>query len=116
MSKQNRRTNYTNCSSKKPNDEPQNSIADEATESVEVNISAEATESSEASNHVGVVVGCEKLNVRKEPSINSEVVFQFPCSMEVEIFAEKSTEDWFYVCNAAGIEGFCMKKYIDSRK
>lgn len=112
MSKQNRRTNYTNYSSKKTNDEPQNSIADEVTESV----SAEVSESVEATNPVGVVVGCEKLNVRKEPSINSEVVFQFPCNMEVEIFVDKSTEDWFYVCNAAGIEGFCMKKYIDSRK
>ena len=110
MSKQNRRTNYTNYSSKKPNDEPQNPIAEEVTEPVEV------AESVEAINPVGVVVGCEKLNVRKEPSINSEVVFQFPCSMEVEIFVDKSTEDWFYVCNAAGIEGFCMKKYIDSRK
>ena len=114
MSKQNRRTNYTNYSSKKPNDEPQNSIVDEVTE----NESAEVTESVsvEETNPVGVVVGCEKLNVRKEPSINSEVVFQFPCNMEVEIFIDKSTEDWFYVCNAAGIEGFCMKKYIDSRK
>ena len=110
MSKQNRRTNYTNYSSKKPNDEPQNSIADK------VNESAEVTESVEVANPVGIVVGCEKLNVRKEPSVNSEVVFQFPCNMEVEIFIDKSTEDWFYVCNAAGIEGFCMKKYIDSRK
>lgn len=107
MSKQNRRTNYTNYSSKKPNDEPQKPIKDEVTEFVEVNESVEAT------NHIGVVVGCEKLNVRKEPSINSVVVFQFPCNMEVEIFIDKSTEDWFYVCNAAGIEGFCMKKYID---
>ena len=108
MSKQNRRTNYTNYSSKKPNDEPQNSIVDEVTENESVSV--------EETNPVGVVVGCEKLNVRKEPSINSEVVFQFPCNMEVEIFVDKSTEDWFYVCNAAGIEGFCMKKYIDFRK
>ena len=112
MPKQYRRTNYTNYSSKKPNDEPQNSIADEVTETE----SEEVTEPVEATNPVGVVVGCEKLNVRKEPSISSEVVFQFPCNMEVEIFVDKSTEDWFYVCNAAGIEGFCMKKYIDSRK
>ena len=106
MSKRNRRTNYTNYSSKKPNDEPQNSIADEVAE----------PESVEVTNPVGIVVGCEKLNVRKEPSINSDVIFQFPCNMEVEIFIDKSTEDWFYVCNAAGIEGFCMKKYIDYRK
>ena len=112
MSKQNRRTNYTNYSSKKPNDEPQNSITDEVTESV----SAEVSESVEATNPVGVVVGCEKLNVRKEPSINSDVVFQFPCNMEIEIFLDKSTDDWLHVCNAAGIEGFCMKKYIDYRK
>lgn len=112
MSKQNGRTNYTNYSSKKRSNEPQNSIADEVTESVSV----EVTEFVEAANPIGVVVGCEKLNVRKEPSINSEVVFQFPCNMEVEIFVDKSTEDWFYVCNAAGIEGFCMKKYIDSRE
>ena len=110
MSKQYRRTNYTNYSSKKPNDEPQNPIADGVADSVEVNESVEAT------NHIGIVVGCEKLNVRKEPSINSEVVFQFPCNMEVKIFIDKSTEDWFYVCNAAGIEGFCMKKYIESSK
>ena len=128
MSKQNKRTDYTNYSVKNQKNAYEKQTADEAIEETEIFESLEPVadeidieepvveDSSLASNAYGIVFGCEKLNVRKEPSINSYAVCQFPCNMEVKIIKDKSVEDWFYVCNAAGVEGYCMKKYINSHK
>lgn len=60
----------------------------------------------------GVVSGVNKLNVRKEPSTDAEVVCVIPVNTEVLIDLEESTEDFYKVCTSAGIEGFCMKAYI----
>ena len=123
MSKQNRRTNYTNYSANNQKNAYKEQTTDETIEEADMLESLEpvteepsAGDSSIATRYLGIVFGCEKLNVRKEPSINSYAVCQFPCNMEVKIIKDKSVEDWFYVCNAAGVEGYCMKKYINSHK
>lgn len=61
---------------------------------------------------IGVVLNCPKLNVRKEPNTNADVVFVADNSTELVIDENSSTEDWFSVCTDNGIEGYCMKKYI----
>ena len=134
MPKQNRRTNYTNYSSKNNNtieksvepiknletvntSEPAYPITEvKVTEPFKTVETTEEADYVDLTNKTGIVFGCDRLNVRKEPSINSEVIYQFSRGMEVEIFNDKSVEEWYYVCNAAGIEGYCMKKYIDSDK
>ena len=60
----------------------------------------------------GVVTDCVKLNVRKEPSPNAEVVAVIELLSEVAVDMDASSEGFYKICTAAGIEGYCMKKYI----
>lgn len=64
----------------------------------------------------GVVTDCTKLNVRAEPDPNADVVAVIPALTEVVISIDASTSSFYKVCTAAGIEGFCMRKYIAVRK
>lgn len=61
---------------------------------------------------IGTVVDCAKLNVRRAPSMKATVVCTIPSDAEVTIDEGKSTAEWYSVCTAAGVNGFCMKKYI----
>lgn len=61
---------------------------------------------------IGIVTDCLKLNIRKEPNKDSEVVTIVSCLDELQIDPEASTEDWYAICTVAGIEGFCMKKFV----
>lgn len=60
----------------------------------------------------GIVSGCIKLNVRKEPSKDAEIIAVINEGSEVVINRIKSTVEFFSVCTAAGVEGYCMKKFI----
>lgn len=62
----------------------------------------------------GVVVNCAKLNVREKPSIDAEVVCVLDVMSEFEIDVNKTTNDWYSICTAAGIEGYCMKKFVEA--
>ena len=64
----------------------------------------------------GNVTGCAKLNVRKEPNKEAEVVSVINEGSEVVINRIKSTVEFYAVCTAAGIEGYCMKKFITVNK
>ena len=63
----------------------------------------------------GIVEGCEKLNVRKAPNINSEVITVIPKGTNVLIYPDKSTKDFYKVSNDSGnvtFNGYCMKQFI----
>lgn len=60
----------------------------------------------------GYVVNCAKLNVRNEPKPNSEILCTIEQDSEVEIDEAQSTEDFYKICSAAGIEGYCVKYFI----
>lgn len=60
----------------------------------------------------GNVAGCAKLNVRKEPNKDAEILAVINEGAEVVINKIKSTMDFYSVCTAAGIDGYCMKKFI----
>lgn len=62
----------------------------------------------------GTVVNCAKLNVRVAPDITAEVVGVLDAMSEIEIDVAKSTNEWFHVCTAIGIEGYCMRKFIEA--
>lgn len=62
----------------------------------------------------GVVSGCAKLNVRSDASLFADVVCTLDVMSEIMININKSTKDWLYVCTATGIEGYCMKKFVDA--
>lgn len=61
---------------------------------------------------MGIVSDCTKLNVRKAPNSEADVVCTIPVSTKVQIDEVESTEDFYKVCTEAGVEGYCMKKFI----
>ena len=60
----------------------------------------------------GKVVDCKKLNVRPAPFTTAEPLCTIPVGAPVTIDLNKSVEEWFAVCTEAGVEGYCMQKYI----
>lgn len=62
----------------------------------------------------GVVANCAKLNVRANPRVDADVVCVLDAASEIEINVTKSTDDWFSVCTATGIEGYCMRKFVNA--
>ena len=61
---------------------------------------------------IGVVKECAKLNVRTHPSMLASIITEIKVGTKVVIDETESTEDFYRVCTEAGVEGFCMKKFI----
>lgn len=61
---------------------------------------------------IGVVTKCTKLNVRKKPKKDAEIVSVIILATEVMVDPKKSTKDFYKVTLADGTEGFCMKEFI----
>ena len=92
----------------------ENSVLDKSTDNIEEQ-EAGFCEAS-ARNVLGVVTDCLKLNIREKPSKDSRVVTVVTCLDELEIEKGDSKDDWYAVCTGAGIEGFCMKKFVAVRQ
>lgn len=60
----------------------------------------------------GVVSDCTSLRVRKAANSEAEILGTIELGSEVAIDEAGSTSDFYKVCTAAGLEGFCMKKFI----
>lgn len=52
------------------------------------------------------------LNVRKEPTKESDIVTTIRPNEEVKIDIKRSTSDWFRIRTKNGVEGFCMREYV----
>ena len=63
----------------------------------------------------GTVANCMKLNVRVKPKSDADVLCVLDVKSEVEIDIDKSTKEWFYVSTAAGVDGYCMRQYINAK-
>lgn len=87
----------------------------EPTESIEIDLVQETVETVTLPKTVeGVVVDCVKLNVRTEPDINADVVSVLDVMSELKIDVSKSNDEWFKVSTATGVEGYCMRKFVDA--
>ncbi len=86
-------------------------VAEVPTQELEETIEAPAELSIERVYKTGVLHGCDRLNLRENPSVDSKVIAVLNGSVEVEVDEDWSTSD-FYKVRAAGLEGFCMKKFI----
>lgn len=62
---------------------------------------------------IGHVIDCTKLNVRKAPDKDAEILGTIPHGAEVLIDESESTDDFYNVCAASGFDGFCMKQFIE---
>ena len=69
-------------------------------------------EQKETKHKTVIVSNCTRLNIRKKPNKNAEVVTVVNNSDELEINADTSTADWYAVTTSNGVSGFCMKKFV----
>lgn len=126
--------NYTNYSNKSVNKEVEKEqvVAEETVEEQVVEAVEENTEEAvetpveetteevveEASDDeildIGVVTDCLKLNVRKQPSKDAEVLKTIDALTEVIIL--KEVGDFYEVALKTGESGYCMKEYIAINK
>jgi uncharacterized protein YgiM (DUF1202 family) len=58
------------------------------------------------------VVNPGRLNVRKQPSKDSEVLEVITRNSEVEIGLDGETDEFYKVRTKSGVEGYCMKEFI----
>lgn len=61
---------------------------------------------------MGIVTDCTRLSIRKRPESDSEILCKAEALSEVMIDYSKSNNKWFCVCTSAGIEGFCLRRFI----
>lgn len=64
----------------------------------------------------GVVTDCQRLNVRKAPSADAEILTVIDAFSNVMVDMDTSSDEFYKVCTEIGVEGFCMKKYITLRR
>ena len=82
----------------------------EADQNTEEQITVEQEQVAATVTQKGFVNGCVKLNVRTNPTIDSEVV----CIINEndEVIIEDVFGDWYSVTTKDGDEGYCMSKFI----
>ena len=66
-------------------------------------------------NFIGIVSGCNKLNVRFKPAIDADVVTVLEVNSEIVVDTARSTTDWLKITTTAGVEGFCMRKFVTAK-
>ena len=94
-----------------PVEEPVEEVIEPAKETVEEAVE-EVTEVEEKPTEVAFgKVNCSKLNVRKEPSINSTplCIIEHGTRMEISEF----DGEWVKILTSDGVSGYCMRKFID---
>ena len=64
-------------------------------------------------DEIGIVVNCIKLNVRKEPDKTSDIIQIIDALTEVRVIMKASTYNFYKVILPSGVEGYCMKKFIE---
>ena len=86
----------------------------EILETVEEEIVVEnTTELVEPSTVLGVVTECVKLRVRSTPEIADNVLAEIILASEVLVDLKESTDEFYKITTEAGVEGYCMKQYIN---
>lgn len=74
---------------------------------------SEVTEESKTDTFLdGIVHNCVKLNVRKNPSIDSDVITVLNEHDKIKVKDVDVLSDWYFIQLPNGKEGFSMKKYV----
>ena len=63
----------------------------------------------------GTVINCTKLNVRAKPSTDAEVLAVLSNNSEISIDPACSNNDWLKITTTDGVNGFCMRKYVNAK-
>lgn len=113
MSKRNNYTNYGKMSAPVDETVPVE-VKEEVAEAVAEESAVEPVveEKAEVESLIGMVSGCKLLNIRKKPTVESEAVAVVSVDTLLMIDPSKSKKEWYKVYTEAGVEGFCMKKFV----
>ena len=112
MSK-NRYTQYSKFSGEEPEPEVEEETVEEQPLEGQTTIPEVETEVPEAEiRKFGKITGCKKLNIRKLPSRDSEIISELVEGSEIMIDDNESTALFYKICTEHGIEGYCMKQFI----
>lgn len=84
----------------------------ETVATVEQEPKIEEPKAEESESIVGIVTDCLKLNVREHPNSTAAILGVITASTDLIIIEEESTKDFYKICTSAGLEGYCMKKFI----
>ena len=98
----NKRRDYTKFSR-----EPAASGAVETVENI-----IEEVEETKPEPKIGTVTDCIRLNIRKNPNPNAEIICEVSAATDLMIDEEQSTDIFYKVFTAAGVEGYCMKRFV----
>lgn len=60
----------------------------------------------------GHITGSPKVYLRSKPDKNSDPLTILDENDQVEITDKNASEDFYKVCTATGLEGYCMKKFV----
>ena len=121
MAKHKNYHNYNNYSNNVKTETVETEVTEEVVEETEVTpeepttvepTPASTPEPVKPTPTVGMVTNCPRLRVRAAASTNAEVLCEIESGSEVTIDETKSTKEFYAVCTSAGVEGFCMKKFI----
>ena len=94
-------------------EEEQVVVQEAITEEPEVTMHKEVPAPNQEPNIVtGIVTGCAKLNVREHPDLKADSLCILSASSEVKVVEDEVFGNWYHVFTDAGVEGFCMKRYI----
>jgi hypothetical protein len=63
----------------------------------------------------GEVANCYKLNIRVAPVANARIEAIVDAGAKLTINVNDSTDDWFKITTESGVNGYCMKKFVDAR-
>lgn len=63
----------------------------------------------------GTVANCTKLNIRTKPSADAAVIRVLNAGTKIDINTTKSNNEWLSVRTPDGINGYCMRKFVDAR-
>lgn len=85
-------------------------------ESIEVEPIAETVETvSLATSIIGTVTNCSKLNVREKPNTDADVLTVLNYDSEIKIDPARSTNEWLKIVTTSGVEGYCMRKFVNAK-
>lgn len=81
-------------------------------EAVVEEVVVEDTVEPEIETKVGVVTGCARLNVRKEPSKSAAIICEIKENSAVVLAENEPVNGFYKVYTESGASGYCMKDFI----
>ena len=95
------------------NEELNEELNEEVNEKVNEEVNEEVNEIVETKPiFLGRVI-CNRLNVRKEPKLEADIVCKINLGDRVEIDSDFYNDDFFKVTTEFGLEGYCKKDFIE---